>query len=374
MSAIDNNDLKEWAIEDSAGNVSSNTRLRVVKANYDYNITQLYHSIHSEKNIDLTPDFQRRSRWDNKKKSRLIESLLMGIPIPSIFMFENDFYQYEVIDGKQRLESIVSFINNEFKLTGLEFWNHFNNHFYRDLPDQIERSLLRQTISTTVLLAESETTSLEGSDIRMILFDRLNTGGVKLNYQEIRNAVYAGPFNSLLYELSSNELFRRLWRLPLNEEELKKNVIYSSLTDCELVLRYFTIRDTIVQSLKGSLKSLQDHTMKTYKNITAETAAAFKDDYLSALSFFYDTLGDSAFILPGTGKVARNLYDSFMVGHTLISDHTSLQDGEIIRKNIDITLSNPQEYDIIITKGNSIDAIEHRVKKAKEILTQNLSL
>ena len=155
--------------------------------------------------INLQPDYQRRLRWDKKKKSKLIESLLLNIPIPSIFFFETKAAKYEVVDGQQRLNAISEFFKDELVLTGLEIVKPLNGLNYSNCPPVVLQQLDRSSISTTMLLLESDilknkSKSFTKLDARRVLFDRLNTGGQKLNPQEVRNAIYGGNFNDALIE------------------------------------------------------------------------------------------------------------------------------------------------------------------------------
>ena len=137
--------------EEDISSKYANTQLRIVRTNLDYSIDYLKTSLGTS--IDLEPQYQRRSRWDNKKRSLLIESLLLNIPIPPIFLFEIEYGQYEVVDGRQRLETLKDFLDNLFPLKNLTFWKELNGKRFRELPVIIQRGLLRRTIPATALLA-----------------------------------------------------------------------------------------------------------------------------------------------------------------------------------------------------------------------------
>ncbi len=182
------------------------------------------------------------------------------------------------MDGRQRLETIIDFFNNGFALTGLEYWPEINSKRYLELPEAIRRGLLRRTINAVVLLAE--TARGDGNfDIRMVLFRRLNTGGVKLNPQELRNSAFPGVFNDMIKRLARQEPFVDVWGIPRKTDkeetepapELTKNVLYQSMMDCELVLRFFGIRETVAGDAKGSLRHILDQTMRKYKDTSPET-------------------------------------------------------------------------------------------------------
>ena len=101
--------------------------------------------------MEIRPFFQRRSRWDDKKQSRLIESFLINIPVPAILLYEKAYNCYEVMDGQQRITAIKRFYENRLKLTGLEIWQELNGKYYKDLPPNIKSGIDRRSISSVTL-------------------------------------------------------------------------------------------------------------------------------------------------------------------------------------------------------------------------------
>jgi hypothetical protein len=174
----------------------------------------------------------------------------MNIPIPPLFVFESDYAKYEVMDGQQRITTIRDFYSNELRLQGLEQWPELNGRVYATLPGEIRKGIDRRSISYYVLLKESAVSSEGETLLRQQVFERLNTGGVKLSNQEIRNAIYPGPLNDLIMQLVRNNIFRKAWGLPpyYSEEEtnppesLLRNPTYSQMRDAEIILRFFALR------------------------------------------------------------------------------------------------------------------------------------
>jgi len=119
----------------------------------------------------------------------------MNVPVPPLFVFESDLAKFEVMDGQQRITAVRDFYANLFPLRGLDQWPELNGRVYEKLPEEIRKGLDRRSISYIVLLKESAETSEEQALLRQQVFERLNTGGVKLSHQEIRNSLYQGPFN-----------------------------------------------------------------------------------------------------------------------------------------------------------------------------------
>lgn len=354
----------------------SDTQVRIVRSTLDFTLHTLVSSIKDKSYIDLSPGYQRRARWDRKKKSLLIESILMNVPIPPLFLFERDYNQYEIMDGRQRLEAISEFLDNKYSLTGLEFWPELQGKKFSDLPGTIQRGLLRRTINAVVLLAET-TRSDDSFDIRLILFRRLNTGGVKLNPQELRNALYPSAFNQALHELSRSTLFTSIWKIPaktLTEEEeppvtLQKNALYRSMMDCELVLRFFAIRDAVSGIAKGSLRQIFDKTMLRYSSISESSVETMKLEFSETLRRVTDALGYDFHKLPGGNQPSRPLYDAILVA-AYRSPHLNLTiDAPQIKARLQVALSDANTYDILVGRGNTLESIKDRVEVATKILT-----
>lgn len=191
-------------------------RFRLHQDRNDFMLPQVLDFIEKRMWLNIRPEYQRRLRWDTTKKSRLIESFLMNVPIPPVFLYENDVNRYEVMDGQQRLNSVIEYYSNQYDLRGLKVWSSLNGKRFSDLPPRIRRGLDRAKISAIILVADpSESGDRELGDIRTQVFERLNTGGISLNAQEHRNCVYASSFNDLVNEIASDRLFTDAWRIPL---------------------------------------------------------------------------------------------------------------------------------------------------------------
>lgn len=353
----------------------SESQIRIVRSSLDFTLHTLISSLQDKTYINLSPGYQRRARWDRRKRSLLIESFLMNVPVPPLFLFEKDYNQYEIMDGRQRLEAISDYLENKYALTGLEFWPELQGKRFNDLPGTIQRGLLRRTITAIVLLAETSR-SEDSYDVRLILFRRLNTGGVKLNPQELRNALYPSPFNNALHELSREDLFTSVWGIPKktsNEDEeppleLQKNILYKSMMDCELVLRFFAIRDAASGKTKGSLRQIFDRTMETYSDASEAKIAQMKDDFLSTLKRVVDGLGYNFHVLPSNEQPSRPLYDAILVAANALPNVDLINNSAEIRTRLNVELGNADSYDLLVGRGNTLDSIKDRVTLASKIL------
>lgn len=230
----------------------------------------LVKQVFNAENYQLRPKYQRRITWDSKKRSKLIESFIMNIPVPPIFVYETDFNRYQVMDGLQRITAIMDFYNDYYELEELTQWSELNGKKYSQLPQKVKEGIDRRQLSVITLLKESSKTLIQEEEMKKMVFERLNTGGVTLEDQEIRNALYNGPFNDLCILLSSNNTFRKLWfinpddidgledELDNYDDALKyaKNKLYKRMYDVELVLRYFAMRH--IDEYSGKLSEFMD--------------------------------------------------------------------------------------------------------------------
>jgi len=352
------------------------SQLRVVRETKDYQLDYLQHALQPGRElINISPAYQRRLRWNNKKKSLLIESFLLNIPVPPIFLFETDYNAYEVIDGRQRLDAVSSFLANNYALTGLEYWSELNRKRFNGLPKVLQRGLLRRSLPAVVLLAETRSAGDKTIDVRRVLFDRLNTGGISLNPQELRNALYPGRLNTLLIELARSEPFTTAWNIPPYTpgeednppEDLSRNPLFASLADAELVLRFFALGDAFASGT-GSLRRILDRYMETHADISDTVANAMRRDFLELLQRLVNLFDGRPFRLPVTDRISRPLYDALMIGLSRAPEVDLVSNADVIKRGLDAALADDVTYDILVGRGNTMAAIRARVDLAGAIL------
>jgi uncharacterized protein YukE len=278
---------------------------------------------------DLNPEFQRRHRWDAIRKSRLIESFIMNVPIPPIFLYEARYSFYEVMDGLQRLTAIRDFYRDEFVLEGLQEWQDLNGRRYSQLPQEVRRGVDRRYLSSVILLHETAKTEEEAQRLKQLVFERINSGGERLTPQESRNAVFPGPLNTLCINLSSNADLRHLWHIPhpdptegLSEESrrLIGASLFKTMGDVELVLRFFAYRQQLQKQERRTLRDYLDAYLRLGNRMNEEDLAALSSIFERTISTVRDVFGGHAFYMfkqyqdkwRYTGTPTLTVYDPLM--------------------------------------------------------------
>jgi hypothetical protein len=357
---IDENELKE--IDQTSEKKYDKAQRELVLQALDYNVQTLTQFV-KDKRIDLEPQHQRRLRWSPERKSRLIESFLINVPIPPIYLAEIGYGKYSVIDGKQRLFAISEYFTENVPLVGLQVFEELNGMRFSELPGELQSILtVRPSLRCIILLKQSN------PDIKFEVFERLNTGGVTLNPQEIRNNAYRGKLNNLIYELSSFPLFRKLLRI--NDPE--SSYLYQQMRDCELVLRFFAIHNepnmppsrALLNTFMMMNQEPPEAYLKKLRNLFEET--------LKSVEAAFD---DYAFIRWNTKtskwpeRFVAAVYDAQML--SCVGKYPIIlrkYRKYIIKANEKVFKDDPDFMESVVSSTLSPTRYSYRVKKIKEII------
>ncbi|MFI5717811.1 DUF262 domain-containing protein [Nocardia sp. NPDC051750] len=283
--------------------------VRIVVEQARYQLKQIPTLVASS-DYDLQPSFQRRPRWSRVKQSRLIESFIINVPVPPVFLYESELSRYEVMDGKQRLTAIEEFYADRFPLEGLREWSELNGRKYSTLPEQIRRGIDRRYLSSIVLLHETGKSEAQAEELKQLVFERINTGGEDLSDQETRNALHSGPFNSLCIELSRYPSFCQLWQIPqpdadelsknpdwLPSRELSDNSMYRTMEDVQTVLRFFAHRQRDKLWKGGSnLDSYLTSYLVAANRFSPEVLVGLKSVFQKTMDTIVEVLDEYAFL------------------------------------------------------------------------------
>ena len=285
--------------------VKGEVRIVTEQARYPLNSIA---NIVEDPSYTISPEYQRRHRWDEGRKSRLIESLIMNVPVPPIFLYEFDYSKYEVMDGLQRLTAIHEFYRNKFILTGLVEWPELNGRTYDALPSKVREGIDRRHLSSVILLKETAHNDEDALRLKQLVFERINSGGVRLSPQESRNALFDGPMNQLCIGLSKNSALCRLWGIPeaegqeldggLPSEDRIKNDEFRQMTDVELVLRFFAYRQKHRLHRSGEpLGSYLDHYLRSGNYFPQATLDRMGNLFSRTIEFSEELFGHRCFFL-----------------------------------------------------------------------------
>jgi len=228
----------------------------------------------------LQPEFQREYVWTLRPElpSRLIESLLLEIPIPPIYFGKDANGRLEMIDGQQRLTTLIKFVSNDFPLRKLNRMASLNHKHFKDLSTPLQRKILDTPIrSITIDVATN-------SDLRYEVFERLNRGSMALNEQELRNCVYRGPFNKLLETLENDPFWRRVKGGDVPEPRFKER---------EIILRVFAFADR-VQYYTGNLKRFLNEYMGQYAPNKADALETYAASFSQTMQNVYTVFGNKS--------------------------------------------------------------------------------
>lgn len=223
------------------------------------------------------------------------------------------------MDGQQRITAIRDFYENTLKLTGLELWPELEGRTYDTLPAKIRSGIDRRSISSIVLITESTSDPEEALFLKQIAFERLNTGGVDLSRQEVRNCVYYGKFNQLLLELASNSIFAEAWGIPIdNHEKLLQNNLFKKMEDAELVLRFFAFRH--IDDFRKGMEGFLDLYMMNSLEFSDEDINILKDIFLKTINLAHQIYRENLFkpYNPQSDtwkdRAYKAYYDAVMIG------------------------------------------------------------
>ncbi len=261
--------------------MQENAELQIIEKmkHYDYDtveypievIVDKYHNESKNDDGDIyIPEYQREFVWVEKRKSKFIESVILGIPIPYIFFADVDG-RYEIVDGSQRVRALHAFLHNKFKLQDLEKLTLLNGFYFKDLSVVRQRRIKNKSLK---MIALSEKTDPEA---RFDLFERINTGSDQLEAIEIRKGLYSGEFYNFITECSKNKLFKKL--CPVSEKRTLR------AEPQELILRFFAYSENRENYNNKVALFIDEYTKEKKNNFTLDIKEEMKSNFVKMLKF-----------------------------------------------------------------------------------------
>lgn len=273
--------------------LSSDER-KLVTQPYDLGVKSISTDIDGGR-ISLQIEYQRKYVWDNGKASRLIESLLLNVPIPVCYFAEDENGVYEVIDGLQRLTTIKKYLDGEFSLSGISVLSELEGKFFGDLAPKDRRRLENRTIRCIVITEDSH------PDIKFDVFERLNTGAASLTAQELRNSVYRGEFNDALKALGVESYFT----------DLMGGLGNKRMDHEELILRFLAIHEGLISYKPPLRQTLNTYMRKHRRSVPSEEMVALFEQTCLTVG---EVLGSFPFKVAGSkNPVNKAMFDAVMI-------------------------------------------------------------
>lgn len=321
-------------------------------------------NMYSNDELVIDPEFQRLFRWDAYQKTRFIESILLGIPIPSIFVAEDSDGKWEIVDGLQRLSTIFSFFSvlksntekNSWSLQRGDMIEALDGLNHQSLPLKYQLNIKRSACRVEVIKWDSN------YDMRYELFNRLNTGGSSLTDQEIRNCIFRGispDFTNLIKELAASPDFIA----TIQPTEKQKEELYLD----ELVLRFFSL----FNNHDKVTKNLSEHMTEYMKSATKKTT-----DYQPKIEIFKRTialikrLGRST-LTGKNGALSTSLYDGVINGIAKNIDYYEGKPDTYAQQKIDELKSNDDFKRASGASANYKERVKKRISIALDIFSEN---
>lgn len=323
-------------------------------------------SLYEKNDLVISPKFQRLFRWDISRRSKFLESILLGIPVPPIFVAEDSDGRWELVDGLQRTSTILSFFgklknndNNNWILEAGSLVPELEGYSSSNLPEKYLRNILRTYCRVEIIKWNSK------YDMRYELFNRLNTGGESLSEQEIRNCIFRGTseeFNEVLKELSEIESFNKLLYLTKKQKE--------QLYIEELVLRFFALYYSDLSKIKT--KNLSMFMTDFMKQSIEENSL----NYEEARTIFYRVVNvitqlDGAVFKFSNNQFSTSLYDAVMIGIAKNIEYYENQSKEYLAEKIEELKNNMDFRKYVGSASSSKTRVVNRMKVSLAILGEN---
>jgi len=317
-------------------------------------------NMYEDGDLFITPEYQRAFRWSVFQQSRFIESVLLGIPIPPIFVAEDETGKWEVVDGLQRISTIFAFFGiladtpekNRLKLCAGEMVSELDQVSIDELPIRLKTTIKRAVCRVEIVRWDSN------EDIRYELFNRLNTGASPLSEQEIRNCIfrsYPVDLNQVLRDVAGMKNFAEL----ISPSPSKKEEMFLE----ELVLRYFAFKH-----FDGQFKTTVPNFLSEFMRDVSKGDRVFdldeeKEDVINFVAFLHDNFGASLF--RPKGNFALHIYDSLSYALPKVYNQIAGHEAEIIQSIK--SLMEDREYQEIGVSTFSTTRIRNRMDRALEV-------
>lgn len=276
--------------ENPSLDVYPNAEVRIIPA--QYSVSHIHRLCEIRHELILDPEFQRNSVWKTTQKTELVESILMGIPIPVIYLFESKDGKKQVVDGRQRISAIIDFLENRFRLKNLKILGFLNGKNFSELEPKLQGIFEDFQLSFYIIQPPTP------ERVKYDIFDRVNRGGTKLNSQEMRNALYRGTSTGLIKEIAESVEFKKVTGDDINSKRMRDR--YVVLRALAFYLYYIgELKDPYTLQRLDYKSDIDDFLARTMiyinENIKGDKIQELYRRFTDAYRRIYDMFGDNAF-------------------------------------------------------------------------------
>lgn len=321
--------------------------VRVTKK--DFSVYELYRK-YNKKQLILEVDFQRNFVWDSKQKCELIESILMGLPLPIFYFKQQNNATYVVVDGKQRLSTLFEFLGNGFTLKSLKILKFLNGKKFDDLTEEMgiyQSQLEDYQVYSHVILPPTP------DKILFDIFDRVNRGGTKLNKQEIRNALYHGRGLKMIIEISESEEFELATRIKHKKDSRMKGAyLITRFLSFYLLFNELLMKEGEKYEYMGDIDDLIEVALMQLNELSQKELEDLKLFTIKCLKLSYDILGAGAFRknMNSSNPINMNIFETTLYLMSLILENEGKISFETVRERL-LGIIDSEEFLFYI--GNS---------------------
>lgn len=323
--------------------------VRVTKK--DFSIYELYRK-YKKQQLVLEVDFQRNTVWGPKQKCELIESILMGLPLPIFYFKQQNNSTYVVVDGKQRLSTLFEFLNNGFTLKSLKILKFLNGKKFKDLTDELgiyQSQLEDYQVYSHVILPPTP------DKILFDIFDRVNRGGTKLNKQEIRNALYHGRGLKMITAVTKSEEFVKATRIEHKKDSrMKGSYLVTRFLAFYLLFNGLLDKDGKQYEYTGDLDDLIEVTLTKLNQTLLEELEQIGKFTIKCLERANDILGEGAFRkeVNESKPINMNIFETTLYFMALMQKNNVVVPQKVVYEALKRTINSDEFLDYI---GNSRD-------------------
>ncbi|CAL8467282.1 g6819 [Coccomyxa elongata] len=348
--------------EESPGTSYDLPHLRANVVQQRYPVSAL-HTLKQRGLLNLEPEYQRGFVWDKASSSRLVETILLGLPVPEVWVHEQADGRLDIVDGKQRITSLLSFLDGifprnqqRFNLEGLETLSQLNGQTHADLSEREQQSLQSYPLSLRILAQDS------GPKAVFEIYKRINSGGENLNDQQARKAAFWSPYMRLLNELADNTILKKVRGCSERDDEQE--------TDRELILRFFAMHGHMAQYRMPLSNFLNDEADRGI-SLTQEQLQQRQELFEKAIGNVYAVWGDASFQKDDSSKLEPSLWDTLMCTFSRYEPEQLQGKHEALREDLKKALKH-KDFKLRLSSANLLQRQDLYDKRVAAIIEKSI--